>query len=625
MSPSRALTRAPRLVLLSALLGLGVLAAAAAIDALPAAQAANAPLFAGQGLVELIRPTDLVGDGASPVDMYLLALNPDGAPISGWKVKLNLTGGTASELSDLGGGLQKFTFTPTKGEGAAVATIEVKGKLSSKESFSKKWTVPVAPSRVRQLGVVADPAQLTLGVDKTASVAFNIQGVGALTGVKMALNVSTGAIANVTDLGGGQYSGLYTPPTNAGAQVALVTAADSADPTRTYGHLAIPLTVNVEQSVTVAPGARVILKVGGREFGPVTADSKGRAKIPVVVPPGSGTATRVQIGADGVAKEEPFDLKLPAVRRIALFPSAASLPSDGRLQVPVRAMVVTPEGKPDENAAVTFAVTAGTVGPAKHEGGGIYVATYTPPYGNAIAKATITAKFGDRPVDVDTRPVTLVPVRATAVALTPGPLPAGATTLAVSATVTGPDGAKLAGRALAFSVDGAKLAEVKDLKTGDYTATFTPTGRGPVEMTATVGAPATGNALAHIVVLPSRERLPPDGLSSAMLTVATLDEFGYPVPNVQVDLALLVGDGALPASATTNAEGIARVYYTAGRANTFVGIEASAYQRAGGASLVQVAPSVTIPDLPLSASAPVQALMNEWAAAMTAVRIERTP
>jgi hypothetical protein len=54
---------------------------------------------------------------------------------------------------------------------------------------------------------------------------------------------------------------------------------------------------------------------------------------------------------------------------------------------------------------------------------------------------------------------------------------------------------------------------------------FTPTGRGPVEMTATVGAPATGNALAHIVVLPSRERLPPDGLSSAMLTVATLDEF----------------------------------------------------------------------------------------------------
>jgi hypothetical protein len=216
-------------------------------------------------------------------------------------------------------------------------------------------------------------------------------------------------------------------------------------------------------------------------------------------------------------------------------------------------------------------------------------------------------------------------VRATAVALTPGPLPAGATTLAVNATVTGPDGAKLAGRALSFSVDGAKLAEIKDLKTGDYTATFTPTGRGPVEMTATIGAPATGNALAHIVVLPSRERLPPDGLSSTMLTVATLDEFGYPVPNVQVDLALLVGDGALPTSTTTNAEGIARVYYTAGRANTFVGIEASAYQRAGGASLVQVAPSVTMPDLPLSASAPVQALMNEWAAAMTAVRIERTP
>jgi hypothetical protein len=218
-----------------------------------------------------------------------------------------------------------------------------------------------------------------------------------------------------------------------------------------------------------------------------------------------------------------------------------------------------------------------------------------------------------------------VPERAAKVTLTatPAKLPAGATTLTLLAHVTGPDGAALAGRTLAFAVDGAKLTEVKDLKNGDYQVLFTPTGKGPVEVSASVAAAPTGNALAHVVMVPSREHLPPDGLSSTMLTVATLDEYGYPVPNTDVSVRLLSGDGSIPGSVTTNADGVAKIYYTAGRKNGFVGIEATAGDRSAGVSLIQAPMELSLPDLPFAGPAAIRVLAEDWAGAMGAIRVER--
>ncbi|MFN7146354.1 MAG: Ig-like domain-containing protein, partial [Myxococcota bacterium] len=467
---------------------------------------------------------------------------------------------------------------------------------------------------------------------KSANVAFTFGGdPGTVGGVKLLTNVSAGTVTNVTNLGGGQLGGLYTPPAATQPQVALVTAADAADPTRTYAAVAVPLSAKLDHPVTVAPNSRVILKVGGRDFGPVPADSKGRAKVPIVVPPGATTATRVQITPDGAVSEEPLDLKLPEARRVAMFPTFAGLPSDARLQVPVRAFVVTPDGRPDENANVAFSASAGTVSPARHEGAGIYVATYTPPTANVAGKATITAKLADKaPVHADSRVVPLVPVRPTKLALSAAPIPAGATAVPVTAKVTGPDGAPLAGRALSFAADGARLEGVKDLKNGEYVATFTPTGKGPVGVTASAAAVPAGNALARVLLVPARERLPADGLSSTLLTVLTVDELGAPVPNVEVDLRLVTGDGSLPERATTDQNGAARVYYTAGRKHGFVGIDAAATAsgagtRTAGVSLVQAPPSLTLPDLPVAAAAPTRAFVDEAAGAIAEMRVERAP
>ncbi len=618
----------PRLAL-AARIGLGALlfGGVAFTVAEPAAFAQAAPVFEGKGLIEILRPTDLIGDGGSPTELFLLALDPAGKPITDWKVKLSATGGTVSELADAGGGLHRFTFTPMKSDGLANATIEAKIRLGNKEGFSRSWTIPVSPSRAHPMKLAASPPALTLGTDKTANVEIAVTGgePAALAQVKLAHALSVGTLTNLTHLGGGQFTGLYTAPTVNVPQVALVTAVDAGDPTRGYGAVAIPLAAKVDQAVQVPAGASVLLKVGGRDFGPVTADSKGRAKVPVVVPAGTTTATRITV-VNGVPTEEPFPLSVPETRRLALFPTSVALPADGRLQVPVRVFVVTPDGRPDESAQVELAASAGTVSAVRHEGGGIYVATYAPPHGNAATKATLTAKLaGGSKAQVDTRDVPLVPTRATGLALTADPpaLPAGATSLAVVAKVTGPDGAALAGRTLKLAANGAKLAEVKDLKNGEYRAAFTPTGKGPVEVTAAVAAPPTQNPLARVVVLPARERLPPDGLSSAMLTVATVDEFGSPVAGVLVELRVVSGDGSVPATATTDAAGVAQIYYTAGRKNGLVGIDVVAGDRTAGVTLIQAPPDLALPDLPMPTSAATRALADELAATTATIRIER--
>lgn len=611
----------------AALLLAGPLALGAEVLA-PAAWAQAAPIFEDRGLLELLRPTDLIGDGGTPVDLYLLALDPAGAPISGWKQTLSAQGGTVTPLQDLGGGLHHFRFTPDKTEGLTTATFTLKGKMGPKmQQFSESWSVPVSPSRAHPMTVAASPGALTLGVDKTANVAFGFTGgePAALSRIQVVHATSAGTLANLTNLGGGQYGGLYTAPTVNTPQVAMITAVDAGDPARGYGAVAIPLAANVEQAVQVPPGASVLLKVGGRDFGPVTADKKGRAKIPVVVPAGVLTATRVVV-VDGNPTEEPFTLSVPETRRLSLFPTYAAIPADGRLQVPVRVFVVTPDGRPDGNAELVLSATAGSVGPARHEGGGVYVASYAPPHGNAVTTATIEAKLaGASPVHVDKWVVNLVPTRATRLGLTAEPpvLPAGAPSLGILAKAAGPDGAALAGRTLAFRANGAKLAKVEDLRNGDYRATFTPTGKGPVEVGASVTAASANNALARVLVVTAQERLAPDGLSSAELTVATVDDFGSPVPNVDVELRLLSGDGSVPQSVTTDAAGVARVYYTAGRKNGFVAIDAVAGDRVAGVALIQAPPELALPDLPIVAIPATRALVEELLAASATILVKR--
>ncbi len=603
------------------------LAFVAAPEAAPGVAWAE-PTFDGQGVLDLLQPTGIVGDGSSTVDMYVLALTPDGLPITGLKGKPSASSGTTTELTELAGGLYKFTFSPARTDARQVVTLSFKSKLPSKEAVARTWNVSVAPPVSHQLSVAVNPAAITLGQDKTASVSFNLAGGDrqALSGVDLRTNLTAGTLENVTNLGAGQFSALYNTPTVGYPHMLLLTAVDKRDPGRTFGSAAVPLVGKAEFPVQALPNSRVIIKVAGREFGPIQTDAQGRAKVPIVVPPGASGATKTQIAADGKVTEEPLDLKIPESRRLALFPTAAAVPSDSRVSVPIRTLVVTPDGKPDENALVVIQATAGTMSPAKHEGGGVYMATFTPPTSNANTQVTLTVGLSNgSSVQSDSTTLNLVPVRPAKVTLSAEPsiLSSTADGFKVFAKVTAADGQGLGNRAVAFNVNGGKLKEVKDLKNGDYQANFQTTGTGPVELTAAVGTAATGNPLARVLLIPARDRLPNDGMTPLLFTIATVDEYGYPVGNVAVNLKVLSGDGALPQTATTAADGTAQIYYTAGRKAQTVSLEATANDATAAVTVVQAPATLVLPDIPAIGPKAVASMLEEWSATISPLRLER--
>ncbi len=607
---------------------LGLIGAAPVAALLPApafAQAASA----GAGLVELVPAGEVVGDGKTTIKYSMLALGADGNPIVGLKGRLLVTGGAVGPLTDLGNGLYDFTYTPPTVAAPRAVEFSFRGKTLDKVTLDRSWMVTIHPAVSHRITVSANPSQLLLGQDasSTINIQLDVASGESLQDVHLAVAPSAGEVTNLTYLGNGRYTALFTPPKVNYPHVAILAVVDQQDPSRSYGVVSIPLVGKTAYPVTTSPGAKVMLKVGNREFGPIEADAKGQATVPIVVPPGvqEGTLTTA-VGSE--TRQQKLDLKVPEARRIKLFPVHAAVPADKAFTVPVRVAVTTPEGNPASNAQVTVSASVGTVSAPVHEGNGIYRVDFTPPVDVAGSQVTFAATLASNPsVQVDKVTMPLTPIRPGSVKLTAEPmrLPPGATGFKAMVQVLGPDNVGMGGKEIVFAANGAQLKEpVKDLRSGDYQGIFQVTGTGPVELAATVRTAATGNPFRQLLMLPTADRLPNDGLSSVMLTIIAVDEFGYPVGNVPLTLKAIQGDGSVPSSATTDASGYAQVYYTAGRGAGLVTLQATSADHVAVVSLLQspigVASGLKVPR---SGSPSYLGLVGAWTSVVQTLRIER--
>ncbi|MFH1467045.1 MAG: hypothetical protein ABIO70_21865 [Pseudomonadota bacterium] len=586
-------------------------------------------VFDAAGLVELIPAGEVVGDGKTAVKFSLIALQADGTPMAALKAKVVPTGGSVTPLREIGGGVYDFSFTPPEVNAPRQIELAIKGKSAAGVAVGKVYGVTVTPPPSHRITVTANPPEIILGQDASSTV--NIQIAAApgedLSGVALEVGATAGTIANLTPLGGGRYSALYTPPKVNYPHIAMITVADRQDPGRSYGYISMPLVGKTSYPITTTPGANVMLRVGTRDFGPIQADASGRANVPIVVPPGVSLA--VLTTASGTeTKTENIDLKVPDNKRIALLPTVAGIPGDKSVTIPVRVAVVAPTGEPAANAMVSISASSGTITKPVHEGNGIYRADFTPSTSLVMGQVNLAASLdGQAATHSDAASIPLIPVRPAGVTLSTEPalLPAAATGFKALVQVVGPGGAGLSDRQVLLEANGAKLREsVKDLKAGDYQGLFDLTGNGPVELTATVLSASTGNPLRSLVVLPSVSRLPNDGMSSAMLTVVAVDEFGYPVAGVPLAAKVVAGDGQIPAAATTNEAGVAQLYYQAGRGTGLVNIQFTAGAATGAVAILQApATAASTLVLPRSGTETSLAQRDAWAAIVQFKRVER--
>jgi hypothetical protein len=108
------------------------------------------------------------------------------------------------------------------------------------------------------------------------------------------------------------------------------------------GSLAVRLRAAASPAFHTDPGAKVTVKVGDKEFGPVIAPADGNVRVPVVVPPGIAFALARSVNRHGKASQQFLDLKIPPAQR-ALVVAPEKLAAGSAAEVAV--LAVDPNGR----------------------------------------------------------------------------------------------------------------------------------------------------------------------------------------------------------------------------------------------------------------------------------------
>jgi hypothetical protein len=571
--------------------------------------------------VELVPPGVVVADGSTPVTLALVALGPDGAPLAGLKAKVSVGLGKVGKLREVAPGSYLLDFTPPLAAQAGEVQLELSGKTRDKLSILRTWVLPLVPPLPAGFTIAADPPVVALGEGSTSTLSIQLQpaGLADISAEDIAIEALAGKVANLMVLGGGRVTALYQAPSVNFPHLELITIADRRAPGRVYGHLVIPLVGRTSFPVTTAPGNSVLLAIGGREFGPVVADASGRAQVPVEVPPGVGSAVLTT-----PTGSTPLDLGIPPTIHAAFLPLHHGIPGDPAVTVPVRVLVVKPDGSPDAEARPQLSASAGQVTEPVYEGEGVYRADFTPPAVTSPGSVGFRLSLPGEPDNLarEASMALLPPPPASLVLEAPeGSLAKGGAKQEVTIRAHDAAGQPAAGVTVQLGAAGAQVAgAAREREAAVHTAVVTP-GGGPLELWANPSVLPTGGPVRSLLLLPTTDRVLSEGWNTVLVSVLALDEFGLPVPGVSVQLSLLGGDGTLPSSVGTGPSGLARVAYTAGPRAGLVSIQATADDVRTATSLLQ-GPGVILRDVPLGQSGTAEALARAvaWRARLPVLR-----
>lgn len=154
---------------------------------------------------------------------------------------------------------------------------------------------------------------------------------------------SVGQIEDLGREGPTSFTARYILPAGRFPQPAIIVAEFSNLAWSLRGMTTVRLRAATTPSLRTDPGAQVTLRVGDRDFGPLTAPADGVVHIPVVVPPGVEFATARSLNQHGRATEQILDLHVPYSQRV-LFVAPDVLVAGTVAEIAVYA--VEPSGRP---------------------------------------------------------------------------------------------------------------------------------------------------------------------------------------------------------------------------------------------------------------------------------------
>jgi hypothetical protein len=258
----------------------------------------------------------------------------------------------------------KWSFVPLAVAAALVAT-----------SSAAASPPPARPPALQLSG----PARLVLGVDRSAEVIV----AGAREPGLVALHANVGSISAARARADGRLAATYTPPAARFPQVAVIAAVvvGGSEGGSDFAWTSIPLHGTARVTTKTERKAEVVLRVAGKDHGPVTASRRGRAAISVEVPPGVGEATTIAVDRAGNRTEKPLPLSVPPFSRLL-----AVCPSSGdRLLL----FATDAGGRPLDGGAFDLGIPIGRMSAVRRLAAGVYEARFS------IGDAATTAPFAE--------------------------------------------------------------------------------------------------------------------------------------------------------------------------------------------------------------------------------------
>ena len=418
----------------------------------------------------------------------------------------------------------------------------------------------LAPAAGEAASLSIEGGAVVLGKTESVPITVRVDEPPGTEELPLRLSVNVGTFSEPTRLGPGRYRAIYLPPSTRYPQVALVAVWRETGPDARIDFLRFPLFGTTRISVAAKRGASVRATLGFDTFGPVVADSRGSAAVPVAVPPEVGAA-ELEIEERGVSVKKKVPIEVPPYNRLtaALVPHAVVADGQSWVRIDVLYELGGATVHPDRIRVQP------SVGTAKLQSaaGGRYVYRYVPPAGTTAPQVTFAVSVQGDPVARASAQLSLgLPEPARALLRPPaGKLAAGSRESAVlSLLVLDGAGMGLAEQRPEITANGAPVGPVAYKGSGVYETSWRapasyPPG-GLVQFRATIprasGGPLSTTTNYQLQAAPrpasvrarfSPSPVPADGRTSARLQVDVRDVAGMPLSGAA--LIPVVTDGTL--------------------------------------------------------------------------------
>jgi hypothetical protein len=330
------------------------------------------------------------------------------------------------------------------------------------------------------------------------------------------VSVNVGRFGEVTRLRAGEYEATYFLPDTRFPQVALVAVWRETGPDAPIAFLRIPLLGRTNVPVRTGRFADVEIRVGDLKFG-AQADRRGRAMIPIAVPPGVSEVVATSTAGSEVTQGT-IAVRVPPYNRLTLAVTPYLIPADGHAYVTAKAFYDA-AGDPPPLDRILLKSEIGVLTPIGQEQN-IYTFRLTPPRSSEKSRLSIQAKIlGDATsrANVNVELGSPVPERIVTLPLAQ-PILSGTSTVVATAAFLVMDryGLGVSGLKIRASSENVALqGGVQEGTNGEYQVTFRAPPKYPaggfVKIEAVV-AQQSGLDLSEDLLFPVSAASVPDSL-----------------------------------------------------------------------------------------------------------------